>query len=126
VHDDVLELEVAMYDSLPVKIFGSVADLQNDLLGFILGKALALLDSVVELAVTAQLQEEVDVFLVAEVAVHASDVEVVQEALYFQLADDLVLQLLILQYTLVNYLYCAREAQLHVLGQVYVTKLSLS
>jgi len=103
VHDDVLELQVSMNNPLPVEVLCGVADLQDDLLGFSLGKAFALLNGVVELTVTAQFQQEVDVLLVGEVTVHTGDVEVMQEALNLELTDDLVLQLLVLQHHLRDY-----------------------
>ena len=70
----------------------------------------------VELSAHGYFQYDVDVFLVLEAAVHLDDVGVVEEDLYFDLADELVDYLLLDEHCLFDYLQGADETAVFLTG----------
>ena len=87
--DDVLGLDVAVEYLVAVHESDGVEQVADDEGGGFLGEGLSAGDDVEELSVAAQLHDDVEVLVVAEVAVDLDDVGVVEEALDLQLPHEL-------------------------------------
>lgn len=86
---DVLGLDVAVQNLVPVHQPDSVEQVADDEGGGFFGEGLSAGDDVEELSVAAELHDDVEVLVVAEVAVDPDDVGVVEEALDLQLPHEL-------------------------------------
>ncbi len=108
---DVLGLDIAVDDLERVDLVDGLADLLHDGGHPGLWHGFGLLELVVELPAGAHLQNDVDVALVVEVAVHLDDVGVAQEQLDLQLPDELLRYLLLLKQSLLDHLKRAHETR---------------
>lgn len=123
--EDVLGLDVTMDDVTVVHELDDMADLLDNPAHFLLSEPSLIAEAGVDVSAAAELEHEVEVFLIGEVGVELHDVGVVEVALDLDLADQLVYVLLGLEYLLGDLLERTQEAGGYVPAEVDRSELSL-
>lgn len=109
VEDDVLRLDVSVYDPERVDFVDSLADLSHDEGDPGLGQRLSLFELMVKLSSSPDLQDDVDVECIVEAAVHLDDVRVIEVHLDLHLPYELIGDFLLMKQLLLDYLQGADE-----------------
>lgn len=107
--EDVLGLDVTMDDVAVVHELDGMADLLDNPAHFFLSEPSLAAEAGVYVSAAAELEHEVEVFLIGEVGVELHDIGVVEVALDLDLADKLVYVLLGLEYLLGDLLERTQE-----------------
>ena len=125
-YKDILWLKISMENSLSVHVLDAFASLSDDCLGLVFTKSLLLFQDSKKMSINGILQKHIEVKLVVEKSVQTDNLWMIQIELYFQLSDELVIDLLIDKGLFLNDLQCANESCFDVLDKIDISKLSLT
>lgn len=88
--DDIFELDVSVYNALPVQKIHTLKHLPDQNRRGLLAKFAHLPQKLEKVSVASEFQQQVDVLLIAEAVVQLDEVGVLEKGLDFDLAADLV------------------------------------
>lgn len=123
---NILGLDVAVNDVLPVQITQGRRHLGNVLGRLPLGEAVFFAQVFIELSLAGKLEDQKDALAIVKVAKELENVGMAQVGLDLNLAAHLLLYAAVLNLALVQHLQGADEARRALAGKVYSTKLTLS
>ena len=124
--EDVLRLDVAVHDVLPVQVLEGCRHLSNILRSFRFREALFAAKMFVEFSLGGELENQEDAFCVVEVTEQLQNVGMGEVGLNFNLSSDLLFNFSLLDLRLVKHFESADETRGALFGKVNTTKLALS
>lgn len=109
-HEDIFWFDIPVDDVTVVHKLDGVAHLFENIASFFFWESSLFLKIAVDVATAAQLEDEVEIFLISEVRVELDDVRMVQKTLDFYLPNQLINELLLtFENSFGNFFECAYE-----------------
>lgn len=94
--NDVLRLDIPMYDPKRMDLIDCIADLLHNEGYPCLRQGLRFLELMIQLSSRSDLQNNVDVDRIMEAPIHLDDIRMIEEHLYLNLSDELISDLLLM------------------------------
>ena len=116
--NNIFWFDVSVEDFVLVHAFYSLKEVLGNKGSGLLRKIFVLGDNIVELAVRAEFEKSVEVSLIMEKTVNINDVGMIQEGLDLQLSNELLEDIILNYFFLLQHFHCHYEASMHLHHQI--------